>query len=130
MTKKDWMHAVRVTFGGVLRSEVKGEFCRIRILFDVQKQLRRGVFIDIGDQEKVWLPFKYENLPQFCYGCGRMGHGLKECIDYPLKVKEMIEDDLLFLVALKAESNVMGKEYLMFNYLINKLTPQRSYIRE
>ncbi|MBA0693003.1 hypothetical protein Goari_010519, partial [Gossypium aridum] len=33
----------------------------------------------VDSQEKVWVSFKYENLPIFCFGCGRLGHGVKEC---------------------------------------------------
>ncbi|KAK5824411.1 hypothetical protein PVK06_019183 [Gossypium arboreum] len=39
--KKDLMHVIRATFGGILRSEINGEFCRLRFQFDVLKPLRR-----------------------------------------------------------------------------------------
>ncbi|MBA0550743.1 hypothetical protein Golob_021665 [Gossypium lobatum] len=45
--KKDLMHAIGSTFGGIMRLEIK---------------------------EKVWIPFKHENLSAFCFGCGKMGH--------------------------------------------------------
>ncbi|MFQ6637574.1 hypothetical protein Gotur_014084, partial [Gossypium turneri] len=73
--KKDLLHAIGVTFGGVLRSEVNGEFCRLRIKLNVQKPLRRGIFVSIGNRNRVWIPFKYEKLPTFYFGCGRLGHG-------------------------------------------------------
>lgn len=47
--KKDLLHAIGVTFGGVLKSEVNGEFCRLRIKLNVQKPLRRGIFVSIGN---------------------------------------------------------------------------------
>lgn len=50
------------TFGELLSSEVKGEFCRIKVLLDVQDQLQRGIFIVLDNGEKVWVLFKYENL--------------------------------------------------------------------
>ncbi|MBA0576238.1 hypothetical protein Golob_024300 [Gossypium lobatum] len=49
--KKDLTHAVGSTFGGVIKSEVKGEFCRLRVQLDVQRLLRRGIFISTGDAE-------------------------------------------------------------------------------
>lgn len=72
------MHAVGSNFGGVIRSESKGEFCRLKVRLDVRRPLQRGVFISTKNLEKVWLPFKYENLPVFYFGCGRMGHGVKD----------------------------------------------------
>lgn len=32
----------------------------------------------IEDLVPVWINFTYENLSDFCFGCGLMGHGLKE----------------------------------------------------
>ncbi|MBA0736548.1 hypothetical protein Gogos_010090 [Gossypium gossypioides] len=60
-------------------SEVNGECCRLRIKLNVQKPLRRGIFVSIGNWNRFWIHFKYEKLPTFCFGCGRLGHGLQEC---------------------------------------------------
>lgn len=68
--KKDLMHAIISTFGGVLRSKLKREFCRIKVQLNVQKLLCRGTFVTIGSNEKTQIPFKYENLPAFSFGCG------------------------------------------------------------
>ncbi|XP_057793093.1 uncharacterized protein LOC131009698 [Salvia miltiorrhiza] len=53
---------------------------RIRVVVDIQKPLRRGLNI-IMDGSTLWLPIKYERLPSFCYGCGKLGHMLKDCED-------------------------------------------------
>ncbi|PPE00676.1 hypothetical protein GOBAR_DD02294 [Gossypium barbadense] len=39
--KKDLLHAISVTFGRVIRSEIKGNLCRLKINLDVQKPFRR-----------------------------------------------------------------------------------------
>ncbi|MFQ6623912.1 hypothetical protein Gotur_003464 [Gossypium turneri] len=103
--KKDLTHAIGSTFGGIIRSELIGDFCHIKVELDVQKPLRRGIFILAGSQENLWVPFKYENLPGFCFGCGCMAHEIKECNDTPTNFKELPEDDLPFFLALKAKSN-------------------------
>ncbi|KAA3473772.1 hypothetical protein EPI10_024127 [Gossypium australe] len=41
--KKDLMHAVGSTFGGVIRSEVQNDYYRVRVHMDVQKPLDRGL---------------------------------------------------------------------------------------
>nr|KJB60578.1 hypothetical protein B456_009G313400 [Gossypium raimondii] len=60
--KKDLLHAVGVTFGGVIRSEISGEFCRLRIQLNVQKPIRRGIFVSTGNGNKCWIPFKNANI--------------------------------------------------------------------
>lgn len=44
------MHAIGVTFGGIIRSEITGEFCRLKVNLDVQKPLRQGIFVSTNDQ--------------------------------------------------------------------------------
>ncbi|MBA0676917.1 hypothetical protein Goari_018356, partial [Gossypium aridum] len=106
---KDLTHAIGSTFEGIISSEINGDFCRINVELDVQKPLLRGIFILAGMQGKSWVPFKYENLPRFCFGCGRMGHVIKERKDTLDESKEFLRDDLPFSLALKAESSLMGK---------------------
>ncbi|MBA0765712.1 hypothetical protein Gotri_014868, partial [Gossypium trilobum] len=45
--KKDLMHVVGSTFGGVIRSEVKGEYCRLKVQLDMQKPLQKAIFISM-----------------------------------------------------------------------------------
>ncbi|XP_052484766.1 uncharacterized protein LOC128039888 [Gossypium raimondii] len=78
--KKDLLHAIGVTFGGVIRSEISGEWCRLKINLNVQKPLRRGIFVSSDNRNQWWISFKYEKLPLFCFGCGRLGHGLRNVV--------------------------------------------------
>ncbi|MFQ6631371.1 hypothetical protein Gotur_009125 [Gossypium turneri] len=127
--KKDLLHAIGASFGGVLRSEINEDFCRLRVNLDVQRPLRRGIFVSMDAVNKVWVPFKYENLPMFCFGYGRMGHGLSNCIQLPLERKSKISENPPFSIALKAESKLLGKE-IKFNTLIKKkVGAQCSYTR-
>lgn len=51
--KKYLAHAVGSTFGGILRSEIQGEYCRLLICVDVRRPLRRGIFASVDSRDKV-----------------------------------------------------------------------------
>ncbi|XP_016684451.1 uncharacterized protein [Gossypium hirsutum] len=126
--KKDLLHAVGVTFGGVLRSEILGEFCRLRVKLNVQRPLRRGIFVSIGNGNKFWIPFKYEKLPTFCFGCGMLGHSLHDCTEIAPAEENKIREDPPFSLALKAKLNLVGRESLKLNALAKKLQIQCSNV--
>ncbi|KAA3479287.1 reverse transcriptase [Gossypium australe] len=107
--KQDLMHAIGATFGGIIRSEIKGDFCRIRIPLDVQKPLRRRIFVSTSDQGKCWISFKYEKLLTFCFGCGRMGHAVSSCVFFKEDEREKIQEDPPFSLALKHQSSYTGQ---------------------
>ncbi|MBA0567157.1 hypothetical protein Golob_011913, partial [Gossypium lobatum] len=76
----------------------------LRVQIDVQKPLRRGVLVAVDSQEKVWVSFKYEHLPIFCFGCGRLGHGVKECQVLSSVERERSDGDFPYSVELKIDS--------------------------
>ncbi|MBA0643534.1 hypothetical protein Goklo_027816 [Gossypium klotzschianum] len=76
-----------VTFGGVIKSEINGHLCRLRIKLDVHKPLLRG-----------------------------MGHGFKDCLGLTPAEKKN-RDDPPYSLALKVELNLIGKESVKFNAL-------------
>lgn len=47
----------------------------------------------LEEGQKSWVLFKYEKLPRFCFGCGCIGHGIKECSVTLIEVKNFPEDD-------------------------------------
>ena len=49
-----------------------------RVDIDVSKPLRRGIRTIVGGAT-IWIRLKYVKLPDFCYACGKLGHGFKSC---------------------------------------------------
>ena len=42
---------------------------------DVKKPLRRWIAIDSARRNKIdWYDIEYEQIPHFCFSCGRLGH--------------------------------------------------------
>uniref|UniRef100_A0A803Q667 Zinc knuckle CX2CX4HX4C domain-containing protein n=1 Tax=Cannabis sativa TaxID=3483 RepID=A0A803Q667_CANSA len=47
-------------------------------------KISRGIPVNfVGINKVVWLELEYENLPDICFFCGRMGHSYNNsCMDY------------------------------------------------
>lgn len=56
-----------------------GGSLRMKIQIDVGKPLKRGIFLESNMGENRWIPISYEKLLDFYYGCGYVGHTIKEC---------------------------------------------------
>jgi interleukin-1 receptor-associated kinase 1 len=57
-----------------------GRFLRLKVSLDLRKPLKKCTKIKFQERN-MWVDFKYERLPNFCFACGRIGHQLKECED-------------------------------------------------
>ncbi|KAL5804505.1 hypothetical protein ACOSQ3_031305 [Xanthoceras sorbifolium] len=57
-----------------------GKFLRIKVSIDITKPLKRGIKMRLANFDSmITVLIKYERLPDFCYGCGLIGHSVREC---------------------------------------------------
>ena len=61
------------------RELIGGNFLRVRVGINVTRPLSRGRKVLLGNDCEVWVTFKYEKMPNFCYWCGMVSHDAKEC---------------------------------------------------
>ncbi|XP_074341908.1 uncharacterized protein LOC141679304 [Apium graveolens] len=54
-------------------------YVRIRVRMNVTKPLKRRMKIKRSGGEWSWINFKYERLSTFCFVCGILGHGERDC---------------------------------------------------
>lgn len=54
-------------------------FLRIKVAIDISRPLRSKMRIKKAGGEWLWIQFKYEQLPSFCFFCGLIGHTEKFC---------------------------------------------------
>lgn len=66
-----------------------GRCLRIWVYIDITKPLERGRALVLNGKS-IWVSFRYEKLPQFCYFCGRIYHADKPCTN---KTSHRINDD-------------------------------------
>ncbi|CAN1848408.1 hypothetical protein LINPERHAP1_LOCUS38918 [Linum perenne] len=52
----------------------RGKFARIAVEIDINEPLATGIELD-----GVWQQAEYENLPELCFTCGRIGHQAVSC---------------------------------------------------
>lgn len=55
-----------------------GEYLRVKIRLDLSKPLSRDRMLHVQNLS-IWIAFKYEKLPNYCYQCGVIMHGQKGC---------------------------------------------------
>ena len=89
-----------VSLAGVVdEGETEGEdpenynFVRVRVAVDITKPLCRGRKISTTSGREGWVNFRYERLPNICYGCGRLTHSDRECLAWT-KNKELLRTEV------------------------------------
>ena len=61
------------------KTEEGSYFMLVRVKVHIAEPLCRGRLITLENDKKTWVVFKYERLPNFCFWCGRLSHGDRDC---------------------------------------------------
>ncbi|KAK9989112.1 hypothetical protein SO802_029351 [Lithocarpus litseifolius] len=80
-----------------------GRYLRVRVMLDATKKLVRGKKVTIEGAESRWVSFKYERLSNFCYNCGLLNHGIKDCPEIPVKDNQVVLENLQYRAWLRGE---------------------------
>lgn len=69
-------------------------FLRMKVVIDARKPLKAGFWYARQNGEHAWARIKYERLPEFCYGCGTLGHTEKSCQGQLVRAEEDPRDPM------------------------------------
>ena len=81
-----------------------GEFLRVCISVDISKPLPRCRKLWFEGKQIGWVGIKYERLPNFCYWCGRLSHGDRDCELWIRGKENMKKDDRQFGEWMRADT--------------------------
>ncbi|XP_030969817.1 uncharacterized protein LOC115990093 [Quercus lobata] len=93
---------------------IGGNFLRIRVGINATRPLSRGRKVLIGNGKEVWVSFKYEKMPNFCYWCGMVSHDAKECKVWLSSKGSLSLDQQEYGSWLRADPFSVGKKSFMF----------------
>lgn len=88
-----------------------GEFLRIRVNLDVTNPLPKGNKVNSGTEKSCWIRFSYKHLSNFCYSCGHMRHGYKNCEQRGRPITDYENQDFTYNQWLHV-GNQRGKDWL------------------
>lgn len=66
----------------------------VRVTLDISKPIARKKKLTIDKLDSFWVRFTYEKLHDFCFKCGIVGHGLKDCSAWKGSTKQRPESEL------------------------------------
>jgi hypothetical protein len=109
MMKEQVARKLGELLGCVLRVDTSfPTYLRARVVFPLVKQLAPKIKMKIKGRGDMPVIVRYENVPHFCFGCGRIVNADRDCHDVVVD-----EDCLSFGVELRASPPKRAKQVLM-----------------
>ncbi|KAF4372141.1 hypothetical protein F8388_000357 [Cannabis sativa] len=107
-----------------------GPFLRMRVEIDVSKPLLRGQLVTFPwMNDELWIDYRYERLPDFCYECGIIGHHPRHQPAAPANVTSSEKGKQVLDATNIIESNNMNLHSLQLTG-VSSQSPKRLSIKD
>lgn len=72
------------SFGGSPNWSLRKHILRVQVKICIAERIPTRFYLDRSGMNRLWIPFKYERLADFCYSCGLLDHTENLCkVDLP-----------------------------------------------
>ena len=86
MITDGFVRALGAKIGRVLEvGQALNNYKQLRVDFPLDKVIMHTVKMKVWGHGEMEFLLRYENIPDFCFGCGRIGHDKHECPDEGLE---------------------------------------------
>ncbi|KAF4372226.1 hypothetical protein F8388_002232 [Cannabis sativa] len=90
------------------------DYRRVRVTMDLNKPLKHKMKFWKTKTEFIWITFKYENVPTFCFICGLLGHSDRFCMRlFNTLTDKIVKPYGMFMKApLRGQTKLIGAKWL------------------
>lgn len=107
------------------------QFVRVKVAINVNKPLKSQMRLKKAGGDWMWIKFKYERLPSFCFYCGIIGHSEKFCESlFDESGNTEVRNYDASLRAPMRSQPIVGKNQWLRNANGDKLGPEKMNVNE
>ncbi|KAK3031962.1 hypothetical protein RJ639_037123 [Escallonia herrerae] len=107
-------------------------FMRLKVNINIEAAFPRGFALKREKENDTWIQFRYEKLPDFCFGCGHLGHVQKWCHrpKDPISNKEIAGEPRPYNPSIRASYEGFWSNTSFSYSQIQNSTPKHSLISQ
>ncbi|KAK9112323.1 hypothetical protein Scep_019842 [Stephania cephalantha] len=99
---------------------------RVKVQIPLRSPLIQGLCLEVDEKTNIWIPFKYERLPSFCYYCDHLDHEDPICPSKNKDCKARIKKPYSYGVWLNAGTPLCQFDVQFPEFVLEEQSSQKS----